>query len=188
MTRTLILGGARSGKSAHAERLALASGKEVIVIVTAHAGDSEMATRIAHHRARRPAHWITVEEGIALGDALHVWRTPERIVLIDCLTLWLSNLLFSCNANFPEIGPVTLPPLMCEQQAAFRQALAQPGGDVLIVSNELGMGIVPQGAASRAFADEAGRMNQAAAALCEQVILVAAGLPLLLKGAPCSPA
>ena len=187
MTCTLILGGARSGKSLHAEKLAIASLKEVIYIATASAGDDEMAARIAHHRTQRPAHWITVEEPLALADVLVKWRAPHRIVLVDCLTLWLTNLLFSERIEYPEIGAIELPAVFHLQRAALLEALAaQPEtGDVILVSNEVGLGIVPYGAISRCFADEAGRLNQALAALSDRVVFVAAGLPLMLKGAPC---
>lgn len=185
MTRTLILGGARSGKSLHAEQLAAASGKEAIYLATAQAGDAEMACRIAHHRHQRPAVWTTVEEPLALGAALAHWCAPERIVLVDCLTLWLSNLLFAEAADFPDAGPIVLPSAFHAQRTAFLEALDTARGDVLLVSNEVGMGIVPWGALSRCFADEAGRLNQAVAARCECVLLVAAGLPLTLKGGAC---
>lgn len=187
MTCTLILGGARSGKSLYAERLAIESGKEVIYIATGHAGDAEMAGRIAHHRKQRPAHWITVEEPLALGDALGQWRAPDRVVLVDCLTLWLTNLLFSERTDYPDIGAIELPAVFRQQRAALLQALSPPAenGDVLLVSNEVGLGIVPYGAISRCFTDEAGRLNQAVAALCERAVFVAAGLPLMLKGTPC---
>ncbi|UGQ47719.1 bifunctional adenosylcobinamide kinase/adenosylcobinamide-phosphate guanylyltransferase [Massilia endophytica] len=185
MSRTLILGGARSGKSAYAERLAAASGKEAVYIATGHAGDAEMAERIARHRADRPAHWRTVEEPLALADALRQWRAPERVVLVDCLTLWLSNLLFSDGTQYPDIGRIDLPPRFHLERAALLQELAGQQGDVLLVSNEVGLGIVPFGAVSRAFADEAGRLNQALAALCDRAVFVAAGLPLQLKGSAC---
>ncbi|WP_025916272.1 bifunctional adenosylcobinamide kinase/adenosylcobinamide-phosphate guanylyltransferase [Herminiimonas sp. CN] len=185
MTRTLILGGARSGKSAYAEDLALASGREVVYIATGQAGDGEMALRIAHHRQQRPKSWTTVEEPLALGDALLRWSTPERLLLVDCLTLWLSNLLFAAGQDFPEVGSITPPPCFEVQRASFLQALQTVAGDVLLVSNEVGMGVVPFGAVTRWFADEAGRLNQAVAARCERVTLVAAGLPLALKGGPC---
>jgi len=183
MTTTLVLGGARSGKSAHAEALALASGREVVYIATAQAGrsDGEMAQRIAHHRTSRPAHWTTVEEPIALGAALRQWCMPERVVLVDCLTLWLSNLLFSGTEVFPDTGPVTLPALLHQECAALFDALAGASGDVILVSNEVGMGIVPMGAVTRAFVDEQGRLNQAVAARCDRAVFVAAGLPLVLK-------
>ena len=200
MTRTLVLGGARSGKSGFAERLALASGKEIVYIATAQAGDSEMASRIAHHRSQRPAHWTTVEEPLALADALSRWCAPQRVVLVDCLTLWLSNLLFSGDARpgvgddvgddvaddvADDVGNIVLPPRFHAERAALLQALAESAGDVLLVSNEVGMGIIPMGAVSRCFMDEAGRLNQAVAAVCDRAVFVAAGLPLYLKGVPC---
>ncbi|MEO6352314.1 MAG: bifunctional adenosylcobinamide kinase/adenosylcobinamide-phosphate guanylyltransferase [Burkholderiaceae bacterium] len=185
MTRTLILGGARSGKSAYAERLAIASGHEVVYIATARADDGEMVLRIAHHRQQRPAVWTTVEEPLALGDTLLQWSTPGRLVLVDCLTLWLSNLLFAEAQDFPEVGRITPPACFAVQRARFLQALDAVPGDVVLVSNEVGMGVVPMNAVSRWFADEAGRLNQAVAARCERAVLIAAGLPLVLKGGPC---
>ena len=183
MTRTLVFGGARSGKSAYAERLAAASGKEVIYIATAAAGDAEMSARIAQHRVQRPQHWHTVEEPISLAAALAEWRAPQRLVLVDCLTLWLSNLMFSDGTQYPDVGMFELPARFHEQRAALLDELAAERGDVVLVSNEVGMGIVPWGALSRSYADEAGRLNQAVAAVCDRVALVAAGLPLMLKGA-----
>jgi len=186
MTRTLILGGARSGKSGLAERLARASGKEVVYVATSYAGDAEMTARIAHHRARRPAEWQTVEEATALAATLRAVCAPERIVLVDCLTLWLTNLMFSKHEDYPEVGPIDLPPSFVGERAALLAWLDEPGsGDVIFVSNEVGMGIVPYGAISRAFVDEAGRLNQDVAARCDRVLFVAAGLPLALKGPPC---
>lgn len=185
MTCTLILGGARSGKSAYAESLASASGREVVYIATARAGDGEMALRIAHHRQQRPAIWTTVEEPLALGDALLQWSAPGRLLLVDCLTLWLSNLLFAEDQDFPEVGRITPPACFAVQRERFLQALGEVHGDVVLVSNEVGMGVVPFGAVTRWFADEAGRLNQAVAARCERAVLVAAGLPLVLKGGPC---
>ncbi|TWI60349.1 adenosylcobinamide kinase /adenosylcobinamide-phosphate guanylyltransferase [Pseudoduganella lurida] len=185
MTRTLVLGGARSGKSAHAERLARQSGKDVVYIATAGAGDAEMAHRIALHRADRPAHWSTVEEPLALAGVLAAWRAPHRLVLVDCLTLWLSNLLFAGGTQYPDVGTIELPARFHDERAALLAQLANDVGDVVLVSNEVGMGIVPYGAVTRAFADEAGRLNQAVAALCDNVVFVAAGLPLALKGAAC---
>jgi len=186
MTRTLILGGARSGKSGLAERLARASGKEVVYVATSYAGDAEMTARIAHHRARRPAEWMTVEEATALAATLRAVCAPGRIVLVDCLTLWLTNLMFSKHEDYPEVGPIDLPPSFVGERAALLAWLDEPGaGDVIFVSNEVGMGIVPYGAISRAFVDEAGRLNQDVAARCDRVLFVAAGLPLALKGPPC---
>ena len=186
MTRTLVFGGARSGKSALAERLARESGKEVVYLATSHAGDAEMAARIAHHRARRPAGWRTVEEPTALEATLRAQCAPQRIVVVDCLTLWLTNLMFAARQAYPEVGPVDLPPLFASERAALLDWLDTPcKGDVVFVSNEVGMGIVPYGAISRAFVDEAGRLNQDVAARCDRVLFVAAGLPLVLKGGSC---
>jgi adenosylcobinamide kinase/adenosylcobinamide-phosphate guanylyltransferase len=186
MSRTLLLGGARSGKSGLAERLARESGKDVVYVATSYAGDAEMAARIEHHRARRPAEWKTVEEATALAATLRILCAPERIVLVDCLTLWLTNLMFSTQQEFPDVGPVDLPPLFVDERAALIDYLDEPpAGDVVFVSNETGMGIVPYGAVSRCFVDEAGRLNQSVAAICERAVFVAAGLPLVLKDSPC---
>lgn len=185
MTRTLVFGGARSGKSAYAERLAIGSGKEVVYIATARAGDGEMASRIQQHRRQRPAEWLTVEEPLALADAVLRHCAPGRLVLVDCLTLWLSNLMFSDGADYPDVGEIALPPLFHQQRQQLLRALESVEGDLVLVSNEVGMGIVPYGAISRSFTDESGRLNQAVAAACDRVAFVAAGLPLMLKGAPC---
>lgn len=182
MTRTLILGGARSGKSAHAEQLAAASGKDVIYVATAQAGDDEMVARIVHHRQQRNPAWTTLEEPLDLGAAIARWSAPQRLILIDCLTLWLSNLLFAGEQTFPEVGEIIPPACFHEQRERLLQALEQAAGDVLLVSNEVGMGVIPQGAISRWFVDEAGRLNQAVAARCERALWVVAGLPQVLKG------
>lgn len=181
MTRALIFGGARSGKSAYAEQLAIASGRPVIYLATAQAGDAEMQSRIAHHQERRPASWRTLECTLELGKTILQASTPDNLILIDCLTLWLSNLLFSENIEYPEIGRITPPENFSIQRAAFLLALENIPGDLIMVSNEVGMGIIPNGAISRWFVDEAGRLNQAVAAQCEQVSWVAAGLPLHFK-------
>lgn len=186
--RTLVLGGARSGKSAHAESLAADSGKPVVYVATAAIGDAEMAARIALHRQQRGiehAQWQTIEENLALGDAIARCSTPHNVVLVDCLTVWLSNLLFCEPKDYPEIGKIEPPQRFVRERAQFLQALSQAPGDIVLVSNEVGMGIVPQGAISRWFVDEAGRLNQAVAAICDRVQFVAAGLPLTLKGVAC---
>ncbi|MDB5771515.1 MAG: cobU [Burkholderia sp.] len=182
VTRTFILGGARSGKSAHAEALAAASGKEVIYIATAQPGDEEMTARIAMHRQQRSQSWQTIEQPFALGAAIAQWSSPQRLILVDCLTVWLSNLLFAEEKVFPEVGKIIPPACFDEQRTGFLLALEQAAGDVIVVSNEVGMGVVPQGAISRWFVDEAGRLNQAVAARCERAVWVAAGLPMTLKG------
>lgn len=186
MSRTLVLGGARSGKSAYAERLAHASGKEVVYVATSRAGDAEMAARIAHHRARRPAAWRTVEEELSLAAVLRAHCSPGRLVLVDCLTLWLSNLMFCDGREWPEVGAVALPERFHQERAALLDVLeAGVEGDIVFVSNEVGMGIVPWGAVSRCFADEAGWLNQAVAANADHAVFVVAGLPLVLKGKAC---
>ena len=173
MSVTLVLGGARSGKSAYAERLA--GGGDVVYIATAQAGDGEMAARIAQHRGSRPAHWTTVEEPLRLTDAIE--RHDGATVLVDCLTLWLTNLIFST----PEADSARI----VRERELLAETLGRVRGDVILVSNEVGMGIVPMGAVTRLFVDEAGRLNQAVAAVADRVVFVAAGLPLFLKGAPC---
>jgi adenosylcobinamide kinase/adenosylcobinamide-phosphate guanylyltransferase len=186
VSRTLLFGGARSGKSALAERMARESGKQVIYLATSHPGDTEMAERIAHHRARRPADWHTIEEATALARRLRQLCAPDRVVLVDCLTLWLTNLLFAAGHDYPEVGLVELPPLFAQERTALLDWLSEPpAGDVIFVSNEVGMGIVPVGAISRSFVDEAGRLNQDVAARCERVVFVAAGLPMTMKEPHC---
>jgi len=169
--RTLILGGARSGKSTLAERLAVESGRELVYVATAQAGDEEMAARIAHHRARRSAQWLNVEEPLQLASVLHQYARENRCLLVDCLTLWLSNLL--CDDD---------PQRLSREWEALLDALPQLPGEVLMVSNEVGMGIIPMGALSRRFVDEAGRLHQSIAAMSERVLFVVAGLPWVLKG------
>ena len=171
--RSLILGGARSGKSALAERLAIDSGREVVYVATAQAGDTEMAARIAHHRARRPQQWLCVEEPLHLADVLREHARKDRCILVDCLTLWLSNLLGDADMQGFE-----------RERDRLLGVLPGLSGDVLLVSNEVGLGIVPMGELTRRFVDEAGRLHQAIAALSERVVFVAAGLPLVLKGTP----
>ena len=168
MSIELIVGGARSGKSSLAERRAAESGLAVAYIATATIGDGEMAQRIAHHRERRPAHWRTVEEPLHLADALRSEAAPGRLLLVDCLTLWLSNLL---------LGPGLEP-----ERGRLLEALGDLPGRVILVSNEVGWGVVPINELARRFADEQGRLNQAVAAVSDRVTLVAAGLPLELKG------
>lgn len=184
----LVIGGARSGKSLHAERRAVdwcraQAGRQVVYVATAAAGDGEMASRIEHHRARRPTAWGLVEAPLALADTLRAASRPDTLLLVDCLTLWLSNLLFSGQAAAQaEAGEPVDCPLLRGQQDALLDALTNLPGPVVLVSNEVGWGIVPMGALSRLFVDEQGRLNQRIAAQADRVTLVAAGLPLLLKG------
>lgn len=180
--KELILGGARSGKSLLAEQRAAASGRRVIYLATAEARDGEMNRRIAHHRARRPTEWGCAEEPLQLADALLRLAAPDTCLLVDCLTLWLSNLLFAGRAAAQaEAGEAIDCPLFAGQTGRLIELLPQLPGDIILVSNEVGWGIVPMHPLSRLFADEQGRLNQRVAAVCEQVTLVAAGLPLCLK-------
>ena len=169
MSVTLVLGGARSGKSAHAERLAEASPKEVVYLATSRAGDAEMSARIRHHRDRRPAHWQTVEEELALAATLRAQCAPGRIVLVDCLTLWLSNLMLAGRDT-------------AQARQALTAALGAARSPVVLVTNEVGWGIVPDNPLARRFRDEAGLLGQRVAAIADEVCLVACGLPLTLKG------
>lgn len=168
LVTTLVLGGARSGKSRHAEELVLGSGLEPHYVATGSAGDDEMAERIAHHRARRGPTWTTQEEPLDLPGALHTAAAPERAVLVDCLTLWLSNLMFADRDVEAESG-------------ALCRLLARLPGPVVLVSNEVGLGLVPETPLGRRFRDAQGRLNQAVAAAVPRVVFVAAGLPLILK-------
>jgi adenosylcobinamide kinase/adenosylcobinamide-phosphate guanylyltransferase len=178
----LILGGARSGKSLLAEQRAAASGLPVTYLATAEARDGEMSRRIAHHRARRPADWGCAEETLHLAGKLRELAAPDTCILVDCLTLWLSNLLFAGQAaTQAEAGEMIDCPLFSRETAALIDCLPQLPGQIILVSNEVGWGIVPMHPVSRLFADEQGRLNQRVAAVCERVTLVAAGLPLSLK-------
>jgi adenosylcobinamide kinase / adenosylcobinamide-phosphate guanylyltransferase len=180
--RELILGGARSGKSRLAEEKAAASGLAVVYLATAQAGDAEMTRRVAHHRARRPASWGCREEPLHLAAALRALAADGTCVLVDCLTLWLSNLFFAgCAAAQAEAGEAVDCPLLRGEIADLLATLPTLPGEILLVSNEVGWGIVPMQPVSRLFADEQGRLNQAVAAVCERATLVAAGLPLTLK-------
>lgn len=170
----LVLGGARSGKSRYAEQQALACGLPVLYLATAEAGDAEMQQRIAHHQQRRPAEWQTLEEPIRLADAIRQHAQPGCCVLVDCLTLWLCNVLFDKQGRLQEA-------LFAAQRAALLEAVSQCQGRVILVSNEVGLGVVAADAMTRRFVDEAGFLHQALAQLCDRVTLVTAGLPLHLK-------
>ena len=169
----LILGGARSGKSRLAERLATQSGLAVTYIATSQALDGEMSARIQHHRQRRPAEWGLVEEPLELARALRDNAAPGRCLLVDCLTLWLTNLLMLDDDT-----------RLAMQRDAFLEVLAELPGHIILVSNETGLGVVPLGELTRRYVDEAGWLHQAVAERAERVLFTVAGLPMLLKGEP----
>ena len=165
---TLILGGARSGKSRHAEALVESQAGRCSYIATAEPGDAEMARRIAEHRARRGVRWRTVEAPLDLAGALERCSESDGATLVDCLTLWLSNLM----AAERDIAAET---------RRLVELLPHLDGAVVLVSNEVGQGVVPANALARAFVDHAGRLHQQVAAVADSVIFMSAGLPLALK-------
>ena len=179
---TLVLGGARSGKSHHAEQLALQCAGPVTYVATAGEGDEEMQLRVALHRARRPADWGLVEEPMHLAEALYAHAQHGGCVLVDCMTLWLNNLLFSEHHEYPETGLVTPPEAWSSEIDALLTALPLLPGEVILVSNEIGLGVVPMGAVTRFYVDELGRLNQRLAALADHVHLLVAGIPMVVKG------
>lgn len=169
-TRTLVIGGARSGKSRNAEALALRTGLEAVYVATATAWDAEMEARIARHRDERAgAGWHTVEAPLALVEVLRREAVPGRVLLVDCLTLWLSNVMLGGHDTEREAS-------------ALVAALPDLAAPIFFVSNEVGWGIVPDHKLGRDFRDAQGLLNQAMARACDRVLLVAAGLPLMLKG------
>ena len=167
---TLVLGGARSGKSRFAQQLASSNKLPVVYIATATAIDAEMATRIEHHQHNRPSEWRTRECPLNLAAALQEETQQPQTILVDCLTLWLNNQLF----NNPEQDFSVL----------FNQlidSLQTNNANLIFVANEVGLGVIPLGAISRTFVDEAGRLNQQLAQIADKVFFIAAGLPLVLK-------
>lgn len=169
--RELILGGVRSGKSRLAEQHAKGSGLDVVYVATAQVRDAEMRQRVAHHQAHRPAHWKVIEAGHNLAQVLQQHADSRRCVLVDCVTLWLTQLL--CDLSEVELR---------REVDALLSVLPTLPGNIILVSNETNMGIVPLGELSRRYCDEAGWLHQQLGALCERVILTVAGLPLIVKG------
>jgi len=169
MSVTLVLGGARSGKSRFAETLVLETGKRPVYIATAEAQDDEMRQRIRQHRARRDVRWKTLESPLELIRGIKNESGDNRAILVDCLTLWLTNLMiYERNVSSQCDGLVYL--------------LKETRSDIVLVANEVGLGIVPEHRLARQFRDYAGQLNQAIAAIAHRVYFVAAGLPLTLKG------
>lgn len=169
--KTLVLGGVRSGKTRLAEQLAADSGLDVVYVATAQALDEGMRRRIREHRALRPAAWRTVEEPLHLARALRAHAAPACCLLVDCLTLWLSNLL--CAGDEAQFA---------QERRSLLDSVASLPGAIVLVGNETGLGVVPMGELSRRFVDEAGALHQELAARCERVIFTVAGLPQYLKG------
>jgi adenosylcobinamide kinase/adenosylcobinamide-phosphate guanylyltransferase len=172
--KQLILGGVRSGKSRLAERLASESGHEVVYIATALQGaDAEFDQRIERHQQRRPKGWHTIEAPYQLGRCIAEQDDPARCLLVECLTLWLTNLV-----NLEDSSQLE------REREALIAALENSKAWVILVSNETGLGVVPMGALSRRFVDEAGLLHQRLATFCDRVAFVAAGLPWCVKGTP----
>lgn len=171
MAKTLILGGVKSGKSRLAEQRAMNSNLAVCYIATARADDKEMQQRIALHQQQRPTHWTTVEVPLNLASALQQQDDTDKCFLVDCLTLWLTNLLLADDEN-----------LLNTETQRLLETLPTLQADIILVSNETSMGIVPMGELTRRFCDEAGRLHQQLAIQMDNVILTVAGLPHALKG------
>lgn len=166
----LILGGARSGKSRLAEQTAKETGLSVIYIATAQALDAEMQQRIAHHQQQRPDHWQVLEEPIYLADRLLQCDQANQLILVDCLTLWLTNLLLAEDAGMQQ-----------QQMQKLFEVLPQLQSQIILVSNETGLGVVPMGEISRRFVDEAGRLHQTLGQVANKVMFCVAGFPMILK-------
>ncbi|WP_119685633.1 bifunctional adenosylcobinamide kinase/adenosylcobinamide-phosphate guanylyltransferase [Acinetobacter pittii] len=167
----LILGGARSGKSRLAEQTAIDRQLAVTYVATAQALDFEMQSRITHHQNQRPSHWSLVEEPLYLANALQKIDRPNQIILVDCLTLWLTNLLLLDDQSVQQ--------LECEQ---LLKVLPTLESEIILVSNETGLGVVPLGEISRRFVDEAGRLHQSLGQIADKVVFCVAGFPMILKG------
>jgi len=177
----LVLGGARSGKSSFAERLAKKSGLEVIYVATSEIKDEEMALRVKKHRAQRPAHWYTVEEPLHPEKEIDKISGRSRIILLDCLTLWVSNLLLHPELPCPGAGFNEKETYILEKTRALLELLCEKNTSAILVSNEVGWGIVPENPLARLYRDIAGRVNQLCADYASRVYLTVAGLPVELK-------
>lgn len=169
--RVLVLGGARSGKSRTAQAIAEAASADRTFVATAQAFDEEMRERISRHRAERDGSWRTQEAPLELPEAIRAHAGPGKVVLVDCLTLWLSNLLLAERDADGEAERLV-------------RAVGEAAGPLVLVSNEVGQGIVPATPLGRVFRDGQGRLNQGLAEACDAVVFVAAGCPVLLKPTP----
>ncbi len=175
--KQLILGGIKSGKSRLAESLASSiereSGSSIIYLASSHTNDTEMQTRVKKHQASRPSHWQTIEEPLLLADTLQKNSNKNTCLLIDCLTLWITNLLMQEDES-----------MLTKEVEKLITILPSLPGDIIFVSNETSMGIIPLGELTRRFCDETGLLHQKIASHCDRVILTVAGLPHTLKGTP----
>lgn len=170
-TTYLILGGARSGKSSYAESIAAESGQDVVYIATANVFDKEMEQRVEQHKNDRPKHWLSIEEPIELSGALRKLSSSNNVVLVDCLTMWVNNLLMTEDEKLID----------AELKKLF-EVINKLSGTVIFVSNEVGMGIVPKGELSRRFVDESGRLHQTLGKTLDNVLLMVAGIAVEVKG------
>jgi len=170
----LVLGGAKCGKTRYAEQRAIASKKQVIYIATAEAGDAEMSDKIQNHRQDRPKEWKTVEEPIELAKTIQQFSGENTCLLVDCLTLWLTNILFSKQGELQ-------PSVFKKESHALFEALASSKGHLILVTNELGLGVIAADKMTRRFVDEAGLLHQKIATISHRVVFITAGLPHRLK-------
>jgi len=175
---TLILGGARSGKSHHAQQLAVESGKRVLFVATAEAGDQEMADRIEAHRLSRPQAWDTLEAALGVGKAI-LERKPSGLVLVDCLTLLASNVLGQFSEPYQ---PGKYRAALDEEIEGLLEAYRQTLAEWLVISNEVGLGVVPATPAGRLYRDALGQVNQRVAQVADEVVMMVAGIAVKFKG------
>lgn len=171
MAITLVLGGARSGKSAYAEKLAAQTMQKVVYVATAKVRDKAIEERVTLHQQSRPSEWLTVECPLDLGAVLQEHASKGNTILVDCLTMWVTNML--CEEDSKKV--------LAAQKQSFFESLGTVKGNVVFVSNEVGMGIIPMGEITRDYVDIAGRLHQDIATLADKVLLIVAGLPMVLK-------
>jgi len=185
-TLTLILGGARSGKSTYAELLAPRLGQRVLYVATAEALDDEMRARVANHQSRRPADWLTLEAPLVVGAALRAspYAAEADVILLDCLTLLVSNIILSGGPDLQEPDVDTAWAVVQAEVDALLEAQRSLGAHLIVVSNEVGLGVVPPYSLGRTYRDCLGRANQVLARIADRVILMVAGLPVDLKALP----
>lgn len=175
---TFILGGARSGKSSYAQRLATQRGQRVLYVATAQAGDDEMQARINAHRAERPAHWATLEAPLRVGQAISAYPSSTDVILIDCLTLLANNVIVPLPEPITDHAATSA---LLSEIDQLVHAYTQSDAEWIIISNEVGLGLVPPYPLGRVYRDALGRANQHLAALADEVLFMVAGLPMKVK-------